>query len=163
MPFQIVLPLLGEVANGASSTASRKRLALPISPAPPPGVDLDLPAHAQSRSLACAARVCVLCSWRGLCSGLVFAVWTLVFSLTCLPVPQLPIYPSPFMRSPPCDFPVSFLSLTFSGCACFLCLSPPCLCQFSQPLFSGSVRVSLLVHPADFWTPFLPVPHSLIA
>lgn len=119
LPFQIVLPLLGKVANGASNTASRTRLALPPrhSPRSP---TLDSYAQAPSCPLACTAWL-VSCAL-GLDSGwLLFDAWTPVFSLTSLPVPRLPIYPSPFMCSPPCDFPVAFLSLT-SDCAPFPCL-----------------------------------------
>lgn len=90
---------LREVANGASSTAPRIRLALPP-PAPAetaagsdlPGVDLDPTAHAQSRPVACSARFCLLRSELQLRSGGSLLCGRSCFSHVspCAPAPDLP-------------------------------------------------------------------------
>lgn len=152
MPAQIVVPLLGEVANGASSTAPRMRLALPPRNGcrvGPPGVDRDLCAHAQSRPLACTARICL---WRSRLrprsGGSSLRGRSCFFHFSRLP--QLRIYPSPFMRFPSCDFPVSFPYPTSSGRRPFRVSLPVCLGanfpNFGFPVLLGvSVRLSILL------------------
>lgn len=96
---------LGEVANRASSTAPRIRLALyppPASAPPPPaetaarsdlpGVDLDPTAHAQSRPVACTARFCLLRSGLPLRLGGSSLCGRSCFSHVspCAPAPDLP-------------------------------------------------------------------------
>lgn len=155
LPSQIVVPLLGEVANGASSTAPRMRLALPPRngcQARPPGVDLDLCAHAQSRPLACTARFCLLCSWLRLrlggSSSLPGRSCFSHFS-PCAPTPDLP-FSFYACVSPPVIFPVSFPSPTSSGCAPFR-VSLPVRLGADFPnfgflvLLGVSVRLSILL------------------
>lgn len=118
----------------------------------PPGIDPELCAHAQSRPLACTARFCLLCSGFGFAWAVLLRCLDARVSLTSLPVPQLRIYPSPFMRAflLLCFFPVSFPYHTSSGCAPFRVSLPVRLGAdfpyFGFPILLGvSVRLSILL------------------